>query len=455
MLEKIFKLKQNNTTVRTEILAGITTFMTMAYILAVNPSILGNDITGMDPNAVLIATAIAACIGSLCMGLIANYPFALAPGLGLNAYFTYTVCGAMHYSWQVALFAVFVEGIVFIILSLTNVREAIFNAIPLQLKKGISVGIGLFIAFIGLQGANVVVDSESTLVTVVNFRENIHTVGICAILAILGTFLIAILYHKKVKGAILIGILVTWVVGILCQLTGLYVIDAKAGFYSLIPSWSNFDLTALGKTFGQCFTGVDFASIKILDFIVIVFAFFYVDLFDTLGTLIGVANKANMLDKEGKLPRIKHALCADAIATTAGAVLGTSTTTTYVESSAGVSEGGRTGLTAVVTGLLFLASMFLSPIFIAIPSFATAPALIFVGFLMVSTVVEIDFDDLTETVPAYLALLTMPILYSISEGIAIGTISYVVINVCAGKAKKIKPLMYILAVLFVLKYIFL
>lgn len=455
MLEKIFKLKQNNTTVRTEILAGITTFMTMAYILAVNPSILGNDITGMDPNAVLIATAIAACIGSLCMGLIANYPFALAPGLGLNAYFTYTVCGAMHYSWQVALFAVFVEGIVFIILSLTNVREAIFNAIPLQLKKGISVGIGLFIAFIGLQGANVVVDSESTLVTVVNFRENIHTVGICAILAILGTFLIAILYHKKVKGAILIGILVTWVVGILCQLTGLYVIDAEAGFYSLIPSWSNFDLTALGKTFGQCFTGVDFASIKILDFIVIVFAFFYVDLFDTLGTLIGVANKANMLDKEGKLPRIKHALCADAIATTAGAVLGTSTTTTYVESSAGVSEGGRTGLTAVVTGLLFLASMFLSPIFIAIPSFATAPALIFVGFLMVSTVVEIDFDDLTETVPAYLALLTMPILYSISEGIAIGTISYVVINVCAGKAKKIKPLMYILAVLFVLKYIFL
>lgn len=455
MLEKIFKLKQNNTTVRTEILAGITTFMTMAYILAVNPSILGNDITGMDPNAVLIATAIAACIGSLCMGLIANYPFALAPGLGLNAYFTYTVCGAMHYSWQVALFAVFVEGIVFIILSLTNVREAIFNAIPIQLKKGISVGIGLFIAFIGLQGANVVVDSESTLVTVVNFRENIHTVGICAILAILGTFLIAILYHKKVKGAILIGILVTWVVGILCQLTGLYVIDAEAGFYSLIPSWSNFDLTALGKTFGQCFTGVDFASIKILDFIVIVFAFFYVDLFDTLGTLIGVANKANMLDKEGKLPRIKHALCADAIATTAGAVLGTSTTTTYVESSAGVSEGGRTGLTAVVTGLLFLASMFLSPIFIAIPSFATAPALIFVGFLMVSTVVEIDFDDLTETVPAYLALLTMPILYSISEGIAIGTISYVVINVCAGKAKKIKPLMYILAVLFVLKYIFL
>lgn len=455
MLEKIFKLKENNTTVRTEILAGITTFMTMAYILAVNPSILGNDITGMDPNAVLIATAIAACIGSLCMGLIANYPFALAPGLGLNAYFTYTVCGAMHYSWQVALFAVFVEGIVFIILSLTNVREAIFNAIPIQLKKGISVGIGLFIAFIGLQGANVVVDSESTLVTVVNFRENIHTVGICAILAILGTFLIAILYHKKVKGAILIGILVTWVVGILCQLTGLYVIDAEAGFYSLIPSWSNFDLTALGKTFGQCFTGVDFASIKILDFIVIVFAFFYVDLFDTLGTLIGVANKANMLDKEGKLPRIKHALCADAIATTAGAVLGTSTTTTYVESSAGVSEGGRTGLTAVVTGLLFLASMFLSPIFIAIPSFATAPALIFVGFLMVSTVVEIDFDDLTETVPAYLALLTMPILYSISEGIAIGTISYVVINVCAGKAKKIKPLMYILAVLFVLKYIFL
>lgn len=447
MLEKMFKLKENNTNVRTEVIAGITTFMTMAYILAVNPSIL--SASGMDPQAVLMATALAAFIGTFCMAFLANYPFALAPGLGLNAYFAYTVCIGMGYSWQFALFAVFVEGIIFIILSLTNVREAIFNAIPAQLKKGVSVGIGLFVAFIGLQNGSIVVNNDSTLVSIVSFTEDFRNVGICALLAIIGTLVIGILYTKRVKGSILIGIIVTWVLGIICQLTGLY------QGTSVLPVWSEFNLGAIGETFGQCFAPAAFSNIKILDFIVIMLSFLFVDIFDTLGTLIGCADKAKMLDSEGKLPRIKQALLADAIATSAGAILGTSTTTTFVESSSGVSEGGRTGLTSVVTGLLFLVAIVLSPIFIAIPGFATAPALIFVGFLMISAVVDIHFDDLTEAIPAYLALLTMPILYSISDGIAVGVVSYVVINLVCGKAKKITPLMYILALLFILKYIFL
>ena len=449
MLEKMFKLKENNTNVKTEVIGGVTTFMTMAYILAVNPSIL--SASGMDKNAILMATAIASFIGTVVMALIANYPFALAPGLGLNAYFAYTVCGSMGYSWQFALLAVFAEGIIFIVLSLTNVREAIFNAIPIQLKKGVSVGIGMFVAFIGLQNAKLVVNSDTTLVTVVNFRNSFNTVGITALLAVVGLFIIAILSEKKVKGAILIGIFVTWGLGMICQLTGLYVIDAEAGFYSLFPSWSDFDLSAIGKTFGQCFNA-DMSGVRITDFIVIIFAFLFVDVFDTLGTVIGVANKADMLDKDGKLPRIKEVLLADAVATTAGAVLGTSTTTTFVESSAGVAEGARTGLASVVTGFLFLLSIFLSPIFVTIPSFATAPALIYVGFLMITSVVEIKFDDITESVPAYLCLIAMPLMYSISEGIAVGVISYVVINLVCGKAKKITPLMYVLAVLFVLKY---
>ncbi len=452
MLEKWFKLKENNTTIRTEVVAGVTTFMTMAYILAVNPSIL--SASGMDSNAVLIATALAAFIGTLAMALLANYPFALAPGLGLNAYFAYTVCGDMGYSWQIALLAVFVEGLIFIVLSVSNVREAIFNAIPLQLKRGVSVGIGLFIAFIGFQNAGVVVNSDSTLVTVIDFTVDFHTAGISALLAIIGTFIIAILYIKEVKGSILIGIFATWVLGILCQMTGLYQVAPEAGYYSLIPSWSSFSVTSIGATFGQCFKA-DFSSVKILDFIVIVLAFLFVDIFDTLGTLIGCANKADMLDKEGKLPRIRQALLADAIATSAGAVLGTSTTTTFVESSSGVAEGGRTGLASVVTGFLFLLAIFFAPVFTAIPGFATAPALLFVGFLMITAVAQIDFDDLTEAIPAYLCLLAMPLLYSISEGIAVGVISYVVINAVCGKAKKITPLMYILAVLFVCKYIFL
>lgn len=452
MLEKLFKLKENNTDIRTEVVAGVTTFMTMAYILAVNPSIL--SASGMDSQAILMATALASFIGTLAMALLANYPFALAPGLGLNAYFAYTVCGSMGYSWQIALLAVFVEGLIFIVLSVTNVREAIFNAIPMQLKKGVSVGIGLFIAFIGFQNAGIVVNSDSTLVTVIDFTENFHTAGISALLAVIGTFLIAILYIKGVKGSILIGIFATWILGILCQLTGIYTVAPDAGYYSLIPSWSDFSLGAIGLTFGQCFKA-DFGAIRIVDFIVIIFAFLFVDVFDTLGTLIGCANKANMLDKEGKLPRIKQALLADAIATSAGAVLGTSTTTTFVESSAGVSEGGKTGLASVVTGFLFLLSIFFAPIFITIPGFATAPALLFVGFLMITAVVDIDFNDMTEAIPAYLCLLAMPLMYSISEGIAVGVISYVVINLVCGKAKKITPLMYVLAVLFVCKYIFL
>lgn len=452
MLEKLFKLKENNTNVRTEVVAGITTFMTMAYILAVNPDIL--SVSGMDKNAVLMATALAAFIGTLAMALLANYPFALAPGLGLNAYFAYTICGNMGYPWQFALFAVFIEGLIFIVLSLTNVREAIFDAIPLQLKKGVSVGIGLFVAFIGLQNGYLVVNDDNTLVSVVDFRTNFSTVGISALLCIIGLFVIAILYVKKIKGSILIGIIVTWILGMICQAVGIYTVDVEGGFYSLYPSWSTFDLTAIGSTFGQCFN-VDFAGVRIFDFIVIICSFLFVDMFDTLGTLIGVANKANMLDKNGKLPRIREALLADAIATSAGAVLGTSTTTTFVESSAGVSEGGRTGLASVVTGVLFLLAIFLSPIFCAIPGFATAPALLFVGFLMVGAVVEIDFKDMTEAIPAYLCLLAMPLMYSISEGIAVGVISYVVINLVCGKAKKITPLMYILAVLFVLKYVFL
>ena len=454
MMEKLFKLKENNTNVKTEVVAGITTFMTMAYILAVNPSIL--SAAGMDATAVLLATCLASFIGTACMALMANLPFALSAGMGLNAYLAYTVVLGFGYSWQVALLAVFVEGLIFIVLSLTNVREAIFDAIPLNLKKGVSVGIGIFIAFIGLQNSGLVVDNQSTLVTITSFKTNFSTSGICALLAVVGLFITAVLYIKKIKGAILIGILATWILGMLCQVCGIYVPTPDAGFYSLFPTFAMTDFTALGKTFGQCFN-VDFSSVGIINFIVVVFSFLFVDLFDTLGTLIGVSTKADMLDEEGKLPAIKPALMADAIATSAGAVLGTSTTTTFVESSAGVAEGGRTGLTAMTTGLLFLVSMLFAPIFTAIPSFATAPALLVVGFLMFGAVTDIKFtdDNMLEAISAYLCIIAMPLFYSISEGISIGIISYVLLHVCTGKAKKVKPLMYILAVLFILKYIFL
>ena len=453
MFERVFKLSENKTNVKTEVMAGITTFMTMAYILAVNPSILGS--TGMDTTAVLLATALASFIGTACMCLMANLPFALSAGMGLNAFMAYTVVAGYGYSWQVALLAVFIEGIIFIILSLTSVREAIFNAIPLTLKKGVSVGIGLFIAFIGLQNAGLSVDS-STLVTITSFTENFHTSGICALLALVGLFITAVLYIHRVKGAILFGILLTWIIGMVCQVVGLYVPDVDAGFYTLFPAFGLTDFSKLGLTFGQCFN-VDMSSVGIINFIVVIFSFLFVDIFDTLGTLIGVATKAKMLDRNGQLPRIKPALLSDAIATSAGAVLGTSTTTTFVESASGVALGGRTGLTAMVTAVLFLLSTLFAPIFTAIPSFATAPALIMVGFLMVGTVTEIRFDDnnLTEAIPAYLTIIAMPLFYSISEGISMGIISYVLLNLAAGKGKKVTPLMYVLAVLFILKYIFL
>ncbi|MBQ7186721.1 MAG: NCS2 family permease [Ruminococcus sp.] len=453
MLEKLFKLKQHNTDVKTEITAGLTTFMTMAYILAVNPSVLSS--AGMDSTAVLLATCIASFIGTLSIGLMANLPFALSAGMGLNAYFAYTVVGVYGYSWQTALLAVFIEGVVFIVLSLTKIREAVFNCIPLALKKAVSVGIGLFICFIGLQNAGLAVDS-ATLVTLVDFKESFHTTGICALLAVIGLLAMAILYIKKVPGSILIGIFGTWMLGILCELTGIYTPDPAAGHYSLIPSFQMTDFSKLGETFGQCFH-VEFDKVGVFNFIVVIFSFLFVDLFDTIGTLIGVSAKADMLDEDGRLEGIRPALMSDAVATTAGAVLGTSTVSTFVESAAGVGAGGRTGLTACTTGVLFLLSMFLAPVFTAIPAFATAPALILVGFLMFSTVTEIKLDETSYTtaIPAYLCVAAMPLFYSISEGIAIGIISFVVINVFCGKAKKVNPLMYVLALLFILKYIFL
>ena len=455
-MEKLFHLKENHTDVKTEVMAGITTFMTMAYILAVNPNIL--SAAGMDAKAVLIATSLAAFVGTMLMAFLANYPFALAPGMGLNAYFAYTVVLSMGYSWQMALLAVFVEGIVFIVLSLTNVREAIFNAIPLTLKSAVSVGIGLFVAFVGLQNAKLIVNSDSTLLTYQHFKgETFHSVGIGALLTLVGVLLIAVMLIKNVKGAILYGIILTWVLGIICELTSIYVPDAEAGMYSVIPTaFVSFDFSSLGNTFGQVFN-LDFTNFNIGNFIVVMFAFLFVDLFDTLGTLIGVASKADMLDEEGKLPRIKGALLADAIATSAGAVLGTSTTNTYVESASGVTEGGRTGLTAATTAVLFLLASIFSPLFLTIPSFATAPALIVVGFYMMGAVVKINFDDMTDAIPAFLTILVMPLAYSISEGIAIGVVSWTLINLLSGKAKekKITPLMYVLTVLFILKYIFL
>lgn len=458
MLEKLFKLRENKTDVKTEVLAGVTTFMTMAYILAVNPSVL--SAAGMDSNAVLLATAIASFIGCICMALMSNYPFALAPGMGLNAYFAYTVVIGMGYSWQMALAAVFTEGIIFILLSATNIRTAIFNAIPMSLKSAVSVGIGLFIAFIGLQNGKIVLGNGSTLVglfSLSNFAGGTaNDVGITVLLAVLGTIITFVLVSRNVKGNILLGILITWVLGIICQLTGLYVPNAEIGFYSLLPDFSGgFMPHSIAPVFGQ----LDFSLLKsagtILNFAVIVFAFLFVDLFDTIGTLIGVSTKAGMLDKDGKLPKIKGALLADAVATTAGAVLGTSTTTTFVESASGVAEGGRTGLTALTTAVLFGLSLFLSPVFLAIPSFATAPALIVVGFYMVSNVVSIDFGNVYEAIPAYICIIAMPMFYSISEGISMGVISYAVLHlVNPDKNKKMSILMYILSLLFILKYIF-
>lgn len=455
--DKIFHLKENHTDVKTEVMAGITTFMTMAYILAVNPNIL--SASGMDRGAVFTATALSSFIATCLMALLSNYPFVLAPGMGLNAYFTYTVVLGMGYTWQQALSAVFAEGIIFILLSLTNVREAIFNSIPMNLKHAVSVGIGIFIAFIGLQNAKIVVGNDSTLVSIFSFKSSVaegtfSSQGITVLLALIGVLVTAILLAKNVKGGILWGILITWILGILCQLTHLYVPNADLGYYSLLPDFSNgISVPSMMPTFMK----MDFSIVFSLDFVVIMFAFLFVDMFDTLGTLIGVASKADMLDKDGKLPRIKGALLSDAVGTTVGAMCGTSTVTTFVESASGVAEGGRTGLTSLVAAVLFGLSLLLSPIFLAIPSFATAPALIVVGYLMLTSVTKIDFNDMTEAIPCFIAIIAMPFMYSISEGISMGVISYVVINVITGKAKekKISLLMYILAVLFVLKYIFL
>ena len=412
----------------------------------------------MDSGAIFTATALASMIATLLMALFANYPFVLAPGMGLNAYFAYTVVLQMGYSWQTALAAVFIEGVIFVILSLTNVREAIFNAIPMNLKHAVSVGIGIFIAFIGMQNAKIVVDS-ATLVSLYSFKGSVEagsffSEGITVLLALVGILLTGILLIKKVKGNILWGILITWILGILCQITGLYQVNPELGCYSLLPDFSGgVSVPSLAPTLMQ----LDFKGILTLDFFVVMFAFLFVDLFDTLGTLIGVASKADMLDREGKLPRIRGALLADAIGTSVGAVLGTSTTTTFVESASGVAEGGRTGLTAVTAAVLFGLSLFLSPIFLAIPSFATAPALVIVGFLMMTSITKIDFADYTEAIPAYIAIIAMPFMYSISEGIAMGVISYVVVNLVSGNGskKRISPLMYVLALLFVVKYIML
>ena len=453
-MEKFFKLKERGSDVKTEVMAGITTFMTMAYILAVNPNILGA--AGMDSGAVFTATALASALASICMALLANMPFVLSAGMGLNAYLAYTVVLGMGYTWQAALAAVFFEGLIFIVLSLTNVREAIFNSIPPTLKVAVSVGIGLFICFIGLQNAHIVVDG-ATLVGLFSFRGSLEAgsfryEGITVLLALIGILITSFLLVKNVKGGMLIGIVSTWVLGMLCQMAGLYVPNPEAGFYSLFPSGVISAPASLAPTLFK----LDFSILGSLNFFTIMFAFLFVDMFDTLGTVIGCASRADMLDKDGKLPEIRGVLLADAIGTTAGALLGTSTITTFVESSSGIAEGGRTGLTSITSGILFLLALFFSPIFLAIPSFATAPALITVGFLMMQQVTKIEWNkDILEAIPAYITIFTMPFMYSISEGIAFGVISYVILHMAAGQGRKVTKLMYVLAVIFVLKYIFL
>ena len=457
MLEKLFKLRENNTDVKTEILAGVTTFMTMAYILAVNPSILSD--AGMNSSAVFVATALASALASVLMAFFANLPFVLSAGMGLNAYLAYTVVIGMGYTWQWALGAVFVEGIIFIILSLTNVREAIFNSIPMVLKTAVSAGIGLFIAFIGLQNARIVVGS-STLVGMYSWHTpsegcSFNNEGITVLLALIGIIVTSYFVIKNVKGSILWGILITWVLGMICQIVGLYVPAPDAGFYSLFPDFSG-GLGNIGALKETAFK-LQFPTNagELLNFIVVLFSFLFVDLFDTLGTLIGVSTKAKMLDENGKLPAIKGALLADAVGTTCGALLGTSTVTTFVESASGVAEGGRTGLTALTSGILFLLSILLSPIFLAIPSFATAPALIVVGFLMMQNIGNIDFDNVLDAIPAFLCIIAMPFTYSIAEGIGFGMISYALLRLLTGKGKDVHPILYVVSILFILKYIFL
>lgn len=429
--EKQFKLKASNTDVKTEIMAGITTFMTMGYILAVNPFMLSE--TGMDWGGVFTATALSAVIATLIMAFYANYPFALAPGMGLNAFFTYTVVFTMGKSWQFALTAVFLEGIIFIILSLFKVREAIFDAIPMNLKKAVSVGIGLFIALIGLTNAGIVVGGGGTIVSLGNLAD---PTNLAPVLALIGLVIIGILLALKVKGALLFGIIATTIIGIPMGITPM-----PEGFFQMPPSMS--------KVMFQ----FEWNNIFTLEMLIVVFTFLFVDVFDTVGTLIGVASKADMLDKDGKLPRVSQALFADAVGTVAGACLGTSTVTTYVESAAGVADGGRTGLTALSTAVMFALALFFAPIFAIIPGAATAPALILVGLFMMSPIKDINLDDFTEAIPAFLTIIMMPFAYSIAEGIVFGMVSYVVLKVATGKSKDVSIVMYILAALFIAKTI--
>lgn len=448
MFEKIFKLKEHGTNEKTEIIAGITTFLAMAYILAVNPSILGNV---MDANGVFMATALASAIATFIMAFWANYPIALSAGMGLNAYFAFTVClgelGGEENAFTIALTAVLVEGIIFIIMSACKFREQIINGIPQNLKFGITTGIGLFIAFIGLQGAGIAITDSSTLVALGNFNSP------QVVLALIGFMIIATLSHFNIKGSVLIGILATWTLGLIAEALGWYVVDIDAGVYSLVPSFSQgihlggLSATAFKFNFG-------WAAKHIISFIAIVFSFLFVDLFDTVGTVVGVADKAGLLDKDGKLPRAGRVFMADAIGTTVGACLGTSTVTSFVESSAGVAEGGKTGMSSFVTGLLFILSLFLSPIFLAIPSFATAPALVYVGMLMFSSAAKISFDgEIADTASAYMAILMMPLTYSIANGIMFGVITWVTLKVCTGKFKDVNPIMWVVFVLFTLRII--
>ncbi len=472
VLDRIFGLSAAGTSVRTELMAGLTTFMTMAYILAVNPTILNE--AGIPKGGAFIATALAAVVGTVLMAVFANYPFVLAPGMGLNAFLTWSVVKGMGYSWQFALLAVFIEGLLFLGLSVTPVRESIFNAIPTSLKKAVSAGIGLFICFIALQNANVVVDNGATLVDSVDFRSvPFHTQGISAILALVGTLAIGVMLAMNLKGAILFGILFTWVLGMIAESTGLY----KPDFVDYFPLYPKFSFAGVAdsfdgfaESFGAIFDPgkwdhtvandgvmthtVGWSLIKSLDFFVVIFAFFFVDLFDTLGTLIGVSMKGGMLDRKGRLPNISGALYADSIATSVGAVFGTSTTTTFVESAAGVAAGGRTGLTALTAAALFLVSIVLAPVFLAVPAFATAPALIVVGYMMLVSVIDIDWHDVRESLPAFITLAWMPFTYSISDGIMFGIISYTLINALSGRARRLSPVMYVLSAIFIVKYAF-
>ncbi|MFO8063867.1 MAG: NCS2 family permease [Spirochaetota bacterium] len=427
-MEKFFQLKSNNTTVRTEIIAGATTFLTMAYILAVNPGILSE--TGMPADSVFTATALASLVATLVMALVAKLPFALAPGMGLNAFFAFTVVLGMGYSWQLALTAVFIEGIIFIILTLLNVREAIINLIPTNIKRAISVGIGLFIAFIGLQNAGIIVSDDATLVALGEMGDPV------ALLAIIGLVLTATMVAFKIKGALLWGIIAATVIGIPMGVTNV----EGFKFFSAPPS--------LGPIFFQ----FDFSQVFTADMLIVLFTFLFVDIFDTVGTLIGVSTKAGIMTSDGKIPRAKQALLADSIGTTFGAIFGTSTVTTYVESAAGVEEGGRTGLTALTTAILFGLALFLSPLFLLVPGAATAPILILVGVFMMSPVREIDFSEVTESVPAFLAIVMMPLAYSIAEGIVWGLTSYVLLKLLTGKGKQISIATYIVAIVLIISF---